>query len=224
MVVGGLLEVACDDLRHAVGLGPDANGGVLLRAIEDWHEAHPGQDLVGRAKYRQPEHIEWDDEAYRGDAYGAFAWGAYVADIEVDLRTFAVRVRDFVAVQEIGRVLHETLARGQIQGGVVQALGWSLLEECKWADGALQNAQLTNYLIPTTADVPPIRVGFLEAPYPHGAGGAKGIGELPFDGVAPAVANAVASALGVDPTFVPLTPESLMDLALHGSESEGGAP
>lgn len=224
MVVGGLLEVACDDLRRVVGLGPDADGGVLLQAIEDWHEAHPGQDLVGRAKYRQPEHIEWDDEAYRGDAYGAFAWGAYVADIEVDLRTFAVRVRDFVAVQEIGRVLHETLARGQIQGGVVQALGWSLLEECKWADGALENAQLTNYLIPTTADVPPIRVGFLEAPYPHGAGGAKGIGELPFDGVAPAVANAVASALGVDPTFVPLTPESLMDLALHGSGPGGGAP
>ncbi len=224
MVVGSLLEAACDDLRSQVGLGPDADGSSLVRAIQDWHEAHPGQDLIGRAKYRQPEHIEWDDETYRGDAYGAFAWGAYVADIEVDLRTFVVRVRDFVAVQEIGRVLHETLARGQIQGGVVQALGWALLEECKWADGAMENAQLTNYIIPTTGDVPPIRVDFLEAPYPHGAGGAKGIGELPFDGVAPAVANAIASALGVDPTFVPLTPERLMDLALHSPEFGGGAP
>lgn len=224
MVVGALLEKACDDLRQRVGIRPDTDGRSLLRAIRDWHEAHPGQDLIGRAKYRQPEHIEWDDETYRGDAYGAYAWGAYVADIEVDLRTFVVRVRDFVAVQEIGRVLHETLARGQIQGGVVQALGWTLLEECKWADGAMENAQLTNYIIPTTGDVPPIRVDFLEAPYPHGAGGAKGIGELPFDGVAPAVVNAVASALGVDPTFVPLTPERLMDLALHSPASGGGAP
>jgi CO/xanthine dehydrogenase Mo-binding subunit len=224
MVVGGLLELACDDLRSEAGLGPDADGGSLLRAIEDWHEAHPGQELIGRAKYRQPEHIEWDDETYRGDAYGAFAWGSYVADIEVDLRTFVVRVRDFVAVQEVGRVLNETLARGQIQGGVVQALGWALLEECKWVEGALENAQLTNYIIPTTADVPPIRVAFLEAPYPHGAGGAKGIGELPFDGVAPAVANAVASALGVDPTSIPLTPERLLDLSLQPTASRGGAP
>jgi CO/xanthine dehydrogenase Mo-binding subunit len=224
MVVGGLLEKACDDLRSIVGLGPDAEGEALLGAIRDWYDAHPGQELVGRARYQQPEHMEWDDETYRGDAYGAYAWGAYVADVEVDLRTFTVAVRDFVAVQEIGRVLHETLARGQIQGGVVQALGWALLEECKWRDGAMENAQLTNYIIPTAGDVPPIRVAFLEAPYPHGAGGAKGIGELPFDGVAPAVANAVASALGSDPTFVPLTPERLMDLLLESPAAAGGAP
>ncbi|MCK5489145.1 MAG: xanthine dehydrogenase family protein [Gemmatimonadetes bacterium] len=224
MVVGGLLEKACDDLRRRIGLGPDADGRSVLEAIRKWHGGHVGQDLIGRAKYQQPEHIEWDDETYRGDAYGAYAWGAYVADVEVDLRTFAVSVRDFVAVQEIGRVLHETLARGQIQGGVVQALGWTLLEECKWRDGAMENSQLTNYTIPTTLDVPPIRVAFLEAPYPHGAGGAKGIGELPFDGVAPAVANAIASALGTNPTSVPLTPEILMDLLLESPPAGGGAP
>jgi CO/xanthine dehydrogenase Mo-binding subunit len=222
MVVGGLLEKACDDLRERLGLGPDAGGPSLSRAIMDWHAANPAGSLLGRAKYEQPGHIEWDDETYRGDAYGAFAWGAYVADVEVDLRTFAVSVRDFVAVQEIGRVLHEVLARGQIQGGVVQALGWALLEECKWRDGGMENAQLTNYIIPTAGDVPPIRVGFLEAPYPHGAGGAKGIGELPFDGVAPAVASAVASALGVEPTSIPLTPEKLHHLVCEGSG--GGGP
>jgi len=224
MVVGGLVERACDDLRETVGLGADADGGSLTAAIRAWHAAHPGEELLGRARYRQPEHIEWDDESYRGDAYGAFAWGAYVADIEVDLRTFAVTVRDFVAVQEIGRVLNETLARGQIQGGVVQALGWALLEECKWRDGALENAQLTNYIIPTTRDVPPIRVEFLEAPYPHGAGGAKGIGELPFDGVAPAVANALAAAGAGDPRVVPLTPERVMDLVMGSSPRDEDSP
>ncbi len=224
MVVGGLVERACDDLRETVGLGADADGVALTAAIRAWHAAHPGEELLGRARYRQPEHIEWDDESYRGDAYGAFAWGAYVADVEVDLRTFAVTVRDFVAVQEIGRVLNETLARGQIQGGVVQALGWALLEECKWRDGALENAQLTNYIIPTTRDVPPIRVEFLEAPYPHGAGGAKGIGELPFDGVAPAVANALAAAGAGDPRVVPLTPERVMDLVMGTSPRDEDSP
>ena len=196
----------------------------LAAAIGAWHGAHPGEKLLGRARYRQPEHIEWDDESYRGDAYGAYAWGAYVADVEVDLRTFAVTVRDFVAVQEVGRVLNETLARGQIQGGVVQALGWALLEECKWRDGALENWQLTNYIIPTTQDVPPIRVEFLEAPYPHGAGGAKGIGELPFDGVAPAVANALAAAGAGDPRTIPLTPERVMDLVTSISARDNDSP
>jgi CO/xanthine dehydrogenase Mo-binding subunit len=224
MVVGGLVERACDDLMETVGVGADEGGGALAAAIRAWHAAHPGEELLGRARYRQPEHIEWDEELYRGDAYGAYAWGAYVADVEVDLRTFTVTVRDFVAVQEIGRVLNETLARGQIQGGVVQALGWALLEECKWRDGALENAQLTNYIIPTTRDVPPIRVEFLEAPYPHGAGGAKGIGELPFDGVAPAVANALAAAGAGDPRVVPLTPERVMDLVMGSSPRDEDSP
>jgi CO/xanthine dehydrogenase Mo-binding subunit len=221
MVVGGLLEEACDDLRRKLGVDPGGDGPSVSRAVRAWHEANPGRELLGIARYRQPEHVEWDDETYRGDAYGAFAWGAYVADVEVDLRTFVVSVRDFVAVQEVGRVLHETLARGQIQGGVVQALGWALLEECTWRDGAMENHELTNYIIPTAGDVPPIRVAFLEAPYPYGAGGAKGIGELPFDGVAPAVANAVAAAAGIDPSVIPLTPERLMDLVL--SENRGDA-
>jgi CO/xanthine dehydrogenase Mo-binding subunit len=76
----------------------------------------------------------------------------------------------------------------------------------------MENTQLTNYVIPTSGDLPPIRVDFLETPYPYGAQGAKGLGELPFNGPAPAVLNAVADALGVEPTVVPLTPERLMEL------------
>jgi CO/xanthine dehydrogenase Mo-binding subunit len=240
MVVGGLVERACDDLRRRLGIDPESVGqddgdaareagpggdrktgdDEVIAAIRSWHLDHPGEELRGSARYRPPADIQWDDRSYRGDAYAAFAWGAYVADVEVDLRTFSVSVRDFVAVQEIGRVLNETLARGQIQGGVVQALGWALLEECKWRDGALENAQLTNYVIPTSADVPPIRVEFLETPCAHGAGGAKGIGELPFDGVAPAVANALAAAGAGDPRVIPLTPERVMDLFM-GSAEEG---
>lgn len=212
MIVGGLVERACDDLRRRVGLEDTARGDVVRRAIRRWHREHPGDHLVGEAAYEKPPGIEWDDKTYRGDAYGTFAWAAYVAEVEVDLRTCAARVIDFAAVQEVGKVLNPTLAQGQVQGGVVQGIGWALMEECKWRDGAMANSQLTNYLIPTSDDVPPIRVAFLENPYPHGAGGAKGLGELPIDGPAPAIVNAVARATGADPRAIPLTPERLLEM------------
>jgi CO/xanthine dehydrogenase Mo-binding subunit len=212
MIVGGLIERAADDLRRRVGLDDAARGDTVKQAIRRWHREHPGEALFGEAAYEKPPGIAWDDKTYRGDAYGAFAWAAYVAEVEVDLRTCATRVIDFVAVQEVGKVLNPTLARGQVQGGVVQGIGWALMEECKWRDGAMANNQLTNYLIPTSEDVPSVRVAFIENPYPYGAGGAKGLGELPIDGPAPAILNAVARATGADPRAIPLTPERLMDL------------
>ncbi len=212
MVVGGLIEKACDDLRRRLGLGNEERGEVLTAALALWHRQHPGEELLGTAHYEPPDGIHWDDANYRGEAYGAFAWATYVAAVEVDLRTYTARVLDFVAVQEIGKVLHEVLARGQIQGGVVQGIGWALLEDFRFKDGAMANGQLTNYIIPTSDDVPPIRVAFLENPYAHGAQGAKGIGELPMDGPAPAIVNAVAAATGADPCTIPLTPERMMSV------------
>ena len=212
MVVGRLIERAADDLRRRLGLDEGARGAVVKQAIARWHEEHPGQRLLGEAVYERPPGISWDEERYQGDAYGAFAWAAYIAEVEVDLRTCVTRLIDFVAVQEVGKVVNETLARGQIQGGVVQGIGWALMEECKFKDGSMINNQLTNYLIPTADDVPPIRVAFLENPYPHGAQGAKGLGELPIDGPAPAIVNAVAAATGADPRVIPLSPERLMEL------------
>jgi CO/xanthine dehydrogenase Mo-binding subunit len=107
-------------------------------------------------------------------------------------------------------VLHPVLAAGQIEGGVAQAIGWALYEDVVWKDGRMVNAQMTNYIMPTAADVPPIRVELLEQPYAHGPGGAKGIGELPMDGPAPAIVNAIAHATGVRVRRIPVTPEVLM--------------
>jgi CO/xanthine dehydrogenase Mo-binding subunit len=212
MVVGRLIERACDELKER--LGPEgAPGEPLAAAIRRWHAGHPGAELVVEARYEPPPGVPWDERTYRGNAYGAYAWAAYVAEVEVDLRSFTARVIDFTAVQEVGKVLNETLARGQIQGGVAQAIGSALMEECIMRRGAMENCELTNYAIPTSADLPSIRVGFLEQPYAHGAQGAKGIGELPRDGTAPTIANAVAGALGVEPTVVPITPERLMELS-----------
>ena len=210
MVVGKLVENACDDLKRIVGLDADARGEALGEAIRAWCAQHPGEEPVGRAEYAKPPHVEWDEQTYRGDAYATFAWAVCVAEVEVDLRTYESRVIDFLSLQEVGRVLNPTLARGQIQGGTVQAIGWALSECCVWRDGAMANSQLTNYIIPTAADVPPIRVEFVENPYEYGGGGAKGIGELPMDGPAPAVANAIADAVGASAESIPLTPERLM--------------
>ena len=162
--------------------------------------------------YQAPPGAGWDEDRYQGDAYGTYSWAVYVAEVTVDLVTYEVRVDDFVAVQEVGRVINPVLAAGQIEGGVAQAIGWALYENVVWRDGRMQNAQMTNYAIPTAMDVPPIRVFFEEAPYAYGPGGAKGIGELPMDGPAPAILNAVEHATGLAPRRVPLTPESLLEL------------
>ena len=134
---------------------------------------------------------------YRGEAYAAFAWAVYVAEVTVDLTTYSVTVDDFVALQEVGRVLNPVLARGQIIGGVAQGIGFALYEKVEWRDGRMQNGQMTNYIMPTSADMPPIRVFFEELGNAHGAFGAKGIGELPMDGPAPAIVNAIEDALGI---------------------------
>ncbi len=211
MVVGRLVEKACDDLKHLLNLGDEVGGDEFKEAVLAWYrDATEGAELCGHGRYEPPPGIEWDEERYRGDAYGTYGWATYVADVEVDLRTFTAQVRDFVAVQDVGTVVNETLARGQVQGGVVQAIGWALTEDCRYENGAMVNSQLTNYIIPTSEDVPPIRVDFPATPYPYGALGAKGLGELPMDGPAPAVANAVAAATGIEARTIPLTPERIM--------------
>jgi len=156
--------------------------------------------------------VRWDDEKYAGDAYGTYAWAAYVAEVTVDMATWEIQVDDFVAVQEVGRVINPVLATGQIEGGVAQGVGWALYENVVWREGRMANGQMTNYIMPTSMDLPEIRVFFEEVPYRYGPAGAKGIGELPMDGAAPAIFNAVAHATGADPVQLPLTPERLMAL------------
>jgi CO/xanthine dehydrogenase Mo-binding subunit len=172
------------------------------------------------ARYEAPSDVFWDDEKYRGEAYAAFAWAVYVAEVTVDLTTYGVTVDDFVALQEVGKVLHPVLARGQIAGGVAQGIGYALYEKVIWQNGRMQNGQMTNYIMPTSADLPPIRVHFEELGNVHGAFGAKGIGELPMDGPAPAIVNAVEDALKVGFNAIPLMPEDIFAALTVDSEPQ----
>jgi CO/xanthine dehydrogenase Mo-binding subunit len=223
MIVGKLVEQAALGLKAqltAAGrLGESYTPDEFARACREYVEGIG--PLRSFSRYRQPEGINWDDEHYRGEAYAAYAWAVYVAEVSVDTVTYEARVEDFVAVQEVGRVLHPVLAAGQIEGGVAQGIGFALYERVAWQEGRMLNGQMTNYIIPTTVDIPPIRVEFFENPYEGGPAGAKGIGELPMDGAAPAILNAIEQATGIAFDEVPLTPEMIMD-ALSGTAKERG--
>jgi CO/xanthine dehydrogenase Mo-binding subunit len=214
MIVGKLVETAARGLERLLiesgflQLGYDAMqfSGACQRYVAEFGA------LKSFAKYEHPKDLHWDDEHYRGDAYGAYGWAVYVAEVTVDMRTAEVRVDDFVAVQEVGKVINPVLAAGQIEGGVAQGVGFALYENVVWREGRMVNGQMTNYVMPTSMDVPPIRVFFEEIPYERGPAGAKGIGELPLDGTAPAIANAISNATGVDIRRIPVTPEELMEM------------
>jgi len=215
-IVGKLVERAAHMLRDTVrAAGLD---GELRAAIRTWVAAHgPLRCFV---EYEAPPFIKWDDQKLRGDAYGAFSWACYVAQVAVDTLTYEARVEEFWAIQEVGKVMHPILAEGQIEGGVAQGIGWALTENVVWKDGRMANNRMTDYIIPTAVDMPPTHVVFCEAPYAYGPQGAKGIGELPLDGPAPAVLNAIRDALGVSVTRIPAVPETIL-AALEAQDAAG---
>ena len=213
MIVGKLVQLAAEGIKQTLTktglLREDYTSEQFCAACREYVTAHGA--LKSYARYEAPGDVFWDDEKYRGEAYAAFAWAVYVAEVTVDLTTYGVTVDDFVALQEVGKVLHPVLAEGQITGGVAQAIGFALYEKVIWQNGRMINNQMTNYIMPTSVDLPPIRVFFEEHGNVHGAHGAKGIGELPMDGPAPAIVNAVEDATGVRFRSIPLLPEDLFE-------------
>jgi len=225
MVVGKLVESAAAGIRQTVTASGKLGKSYSSDEFRDACRAYVAEHGKFRslARYEQPDDIVWDEEKYRGSAYAAFAWAVYVAEVTVDLITYSVSVDDFVAIQEVGKVLHPVLAKGQIIGGVAQGVGFALYEKVIWENGRMQNGQMTNYIMPTSADLPDIRVFFEELSNVHGAFGAKGIGELPMDGPAPAIVNAIEDALHIAFDAIPLLPEDIFD-ALAEREAPKIAP
>ncbi len=222
MVVGKLVQSAAMGIKQtliASGMLRDSYSPEEFRIASRAYVSRNGR-FRSLARYEQADDIVWDEEKYRGSAYAAFAWAVYVAEVTVDLITYCVAVDDFVALQEVGKVLHPVLAKGQVIGGVAQGIGFALYEKVIWKNGRMQNGQMTNYIMPTAADLPPIRAYFEELGNVHGAFGAKGIGELPMDGPAPAILNAVEDALGLPFDSVPLLPEDIFEALAEGAASE----
>ncbi len=210
MVVGGLLQQCARTMREKLELYAEQpiGGADDFRRIARRFVRERGALRVGH-QYQKPHDIVWSDDTYQGDAYGVFSYGALAVEVEVDLDTAETRVVRVNTAQDVGKAVHPVLCAGQIEGGTLQGLGWALLEELRHKDGRVWNHTLTNYIIPTAADTPPIEVELVEVPYSRGPFGAKGVGELPMDVPAPAVVEAIAQATGVRLDTIPATPERL---------------
>jgi CO/xanthine dehydrogenase Mo-binding subunit len=208
MIVGRILETCAEEMKRRL----------KKMSPREYLEKH-GPLLITK-EYVKPAELTWSDETYRGDAYGAYGWGCDVAEVERNPDTFEVRPTRVTAVAEIGKAIHPVLAAGQIEGGTAQGIGYALLEEVVMRDGRMANAQLTNYTIPTTLDTPRIDTVILENGYAHGPFGAKGVGEMPIDGPAPAIVNAIRH-MGIDMREIPATPERIMAAgAIQGRRSK----
>ena len=206
MVVGGLLIKAARRLRDEVEA---RNGGRPFAAVYRDDAATHGATRVDQ-QFEPYPHVHFDDDTYRGDAYPAFGWAACVASVDVDLDTAEVTVRDVVAADDVGRVIHPVLAEGQVEGGTLQALGYATIEEIKLHDGRYLNDRLATYIIPTALDAPRISSILVEAPFAGAPHGAKGVGELPMDVGAPAVVAAIHDATGVWIHDLPASPERIL--------------
>ena len=209
MIVGRLVRQAALDLRTALA----AAGGVpkTRASLDAAARVVCGNEAERRfeAQYQRPEGVDWDEATYTGDAYEAYSYAAMAVELEINKATLEVQIRHAAVAADIGTVINPVFATGQVIGGVVQGLGWALLESAVYRDGVMQNPRLTDYVIPTSLDTPQVEVSFVPAPYSKGPFGAKGVGELPMDIPGPAVAAAVHDALGVWLLELPITPERI---------------
>jgi CO/xanthine dehydrogenase Mo-binding subunit len=211
MVIGRLIERASQQLlsvlREKVDLPEQFSREQFFAACELL--CKKAGEVVSLCRYEAPPGIFWDDQKYRGEAYPAYGWSVHIAQVAVDTITYSAEVEEFWSAQEAGRVINPVLATGQIEGGIAQGIGYTLYEKVVLQNGRMANNQMTNYIMPTAEDVPPIHVLWEELPFAHGGFGAKGIGELPHDGPAPAILNAIRDATGVSFNAIPLLPEDL---------------
>ncbi|MFO7532946.1 MAG: molybdopterin cofactor-binding domain-containing protein, partial [Candidatus Limnocylindrales bacterium] len=205
MVVGGLVIKAAERLRATV----EARSGGSFAATYRRDAQANGATRIDE-QFQPYPNIHFDEKTYTGDAYPVFGWACAVARVDVDLDTGEVRVRSVVSADDVGRVIHPVLAEGQVEGGTLQAVGYATIEEMKLDAGRYQNDRLSTYLIPTSMDAPRITAILVESPFSGAPHGAKGVGELPMDVVAPAIIDAIHDAVGVWITELPATPERVL--------------
>ncbi len=187
----------------------------VLNALDNFENIHEYKQVVSKylntnsskrftSKYKKPSHIKWDEDKFYGNGYDGYSLACYVAEVEVNPITYQVKVTDFYAYQDVGKVINPTLAQGQVEGGVAQGIGFALYERVIHENGKIKNSHLTDYIIPMASDLPKIEIGFLQSNEK-----AKGLGELPMNAPAAAIANALANAIDIEFDTIPITPETV---------------
>ena len=220
MVVGGVVERAAEALAERLrAWGREAGLPTGdLAALARQRAARAGELSVVQT-YAPPGGIHWDDKTYSGDAYGAYGWACCAVELAVDPDTFEVELLRCVHAVDVGKAVHPRIVQGQIEGGTLQALGWALWESVVYREGRVQNQRMTNCIIPTAIEAPEMETILVEVPYAHGPWGAKGVGEIPMDEPAAAVADALEGALGVPMDVLPLLPETIERLVRQGGRA-----
>ena len=183
--------------------------GAAEKALERW--AAEERPAVGEYKYLAPATTPFEKETGYSTPNFSYAYAAQAVEVEVDSETGHIRVLRVVAADDLGKAINPDLVVGQIEGAIVQAQGYAILEDFKTEDGRILTDQLSTYLIPTIWDIPEkIETVILEIPDPNGPWGARGVGELPFLPTAAAISSAVHDATGVWFNELPLTPERVL--------------
>ena len=203
MVVGELLRRAAAKLR------------------EQWVE---GEEQVLEEHFKEPDYIiPFDAEEFKGDAYPTYAWGVSAVELELDTMTGVAKVLGAYGCFDAGTPIDSTIFTGQMEGGMLQGIGYASMEQIATDDkGRIRNNKFSDYIIPTSLDVPVLQCMLHEEKYPGGPYGAKGAGELPFVGVAGAYLQAMEQALGgIKLSHIPFTAENAVRALREGSGDKG---
>lgn len=186
------------------------------RALEAW--ANEERPAIATHQYRPPKTTAFDPKTGRAEPNFAYGYVAQAAEVEVDIETGLIEVVRLVSGNDVGRAINPTSVQGQIEGAVVQAQGYALMEKLVSVGGVIRNPYLSQYLIPSVLDIPhEVKSVIVEHPDPRGPWGARGMAEMPFITVAPAIAAAIHDATGVWMDDLPLTPDVVVQkLRAHG--------
>jgi CO/xanthine dehydrogenase Mo-binding subunit/aerobic-type carbon monoxide dehydrogenase small subunit (CoxS/CutS family) len=157
-----------------------------------------------------PKPRVWDREKGQGDAYVIYCYATQIAGVQVDTRTGRVKVTHMTAAHDVGKAINPQMIEGQIEGGIAQGIGLAITENLIVREGKVLNPQFTDYIVPTSEDMPPVDIVLIEEPYSKGPYGAKGIGEPALIPTAAAVVNAINFATDMKFTSIPLTPERIL--------------
>jgi xanthine dehydrogenase molybdenum-binding subunit len=172
--------------------------------------AAEGLPRANLSLYKAPFSDKLDPETGQGNLFPDYTFGTHAVEVAVDVETGEVKVLKSVGAHDVGRAINSAAVAGQIEGGAAMGLGYALMEDVQLVNGITRAATLAEYLIPTASDVPETQAIILESGTGMGPFGAKGVGEPALTPVAPAIANAVANAIGVRVESLPLTPEKVL--------------
>jgi xanthine dehydrogenase molybdenum-binding subunit len=180
----------------------------LDKVVREMHFSEPNELAIASFFYEPSS--KFQDKNFKGNVSGTYAFASQSIEVEVDTYTGNVRVLDVYVAQDVGKVLNPLLLDGQIEGGILQGVGYALTEELLMHEGKILNPNFHNYKMLTAADIPNIHFFPIETNDKEGPYGAKGVGEAPLIPTAAAITNAVCNALGVEFIELPLTPERIL--------------